>query len=505
MIIIGPSSKQTSVEAYTSLELQRIFREGLGIDVPTPTPDLDRIPAPTSPGQGGDAIVLGTRGNNAALRQLLESGFLPGPTHSQGYSMRAGPFPGNPGQWLLAIAGTDAAGTLYALRDLEHYHLSAFRKDAGRLSIEPFERQDYPRIEHRGHWIWGCNMPDPEAWIDNMSRWKLNELIHWDNEPPVRAGEIVAFAHERGVRVVWGFGWGWCPDWNFSLPADFDHGRGEGVQMCGSSEANLRFFREGILRKVREDYAPTGCDGLYFQAFTECPKCQCPSCAGRTMGELMLRFVNPIVDAIKREFPDLWISCGIHHDFGDFSFLRELDPRCNLLWENCASGTSLRGEDEDFGYIYKSIPYGAGYGKTCSADPDYTEESLREWMQSNARNYRVEGGLESHYRYMSYLQKWGRGVLGKRSVLKHASVVADHAVFCRRTPFPHAALAEAQWNPGLDTKATVDGLLAFLGLKAEIERTPEPGRPIRDLEGKPPWLCDPDALSWARDAWSSSG
>ncbi len=29
---------------------------------------------------------------------------------------------------------------------------------------------------------------------------------------------------------------------------------------------------------MHKDYAPTGCDGIYFQAFTECPKCQCPRC-----------------------------------------------------------------------------------------------------------------------------------------------------------------------------------------------------------------------------------
>lgn len=442
--------------------------------------------------RGQDVIVFGAAADNPVAATLLARGFLPAPTQPQGYAMRCSPHPADPRHWLLAIVGSDQAGVLYALRDLEHYELGHFHQDGGRLLAAPFTRCDYPRLAYRGHWTWGCNMPDKLAWIENMSRWKLNELIHWDNFPPARAREYVDFAHERGVRVIWGFGWGWCPTWNFTLPPEFDHGQGDGVEMCASSEFNREFFRREILRKIREEYAPTGCDGIYFQAFTECPKCQCPRCAERTMGELMLGLVNPIVEDIKREFPALWISCGIHHDFGDFSYLQQLDPRCNIYWENCASGTSVRGDDEDFGYIYKSIPYGHGYSQTCPADPPYTEASLQEWMHSNASNYAIAGGLASHYQYMRFLQDWGRRFLGKPSTHKHASVVADHAVFCRRTPFPHVALAEAQWNPDLDTPRTVDGILNFLGMRETVAGTPETGMPMHDPCGKPPWLCDPD-------------
>ena len=179
---------------------------------------------------------------------------------------------------------------------------------------------------------------------------------------------------------------------------------------------------------------PTGCDGIYFQAFTECPKCQCPRCANRTMGELMLEFVNPIVDDLKREFPDLWISCGIHADFGDFAYLADLDPRCNIYWENCDAGTSLRGDDEDFGYIYKSLPYGHGYSQTCPSDPPYTEESLQAWMAGNAERYRITGGRQTHIQYLAYMQDWARRFLGKPSKNTHASVVADHAVLLPAHP-----------------------------------------------------------------------
>lgn len=479
-VIVGPEPGAHALEHVACAGCRRVFSGWAG----APMPEGSFLST-------GNRVVLGTAAGNPAVARLLQDGFLPPPERAQGYSIRCAPDPVDARHWLLAVAGTDPAGVLYAVRDLEHDDPGRFRFAGGWPEADPYARREWPRIEYRGHWIWGCNMPDPAAWIDNMSRWKLNELIHWDNRLPERAREYVAFAHARGVRVVWGFGWGWCPDWNFTLPAGFDRGRGKGVEMCGSSEANLRFFRREILRKVREEYAPTGCDGLYFQSFTECPKCECPACSRRSMGELMLRFVNPIVDAIKAEFPDLWLSCGIHHDFGDFEALKELDPRCNLFWENCRAGTSVRGPDEDFGYIYKSIPYGHGYGRAVPADPPWTEASLAAWMESNAARYHVEGGLASHYRYMEFLQRWGRRFLGKPSVRKHASVVADHAVFCRRTPFPHAALAEAQWNPGLDTVAKTDAILSFLGLRGEVARLDEPATPLRDPEGMPPWLAFP--------------
>jgi hypothetical protein len=178
----------------------------------------------------------------------------------------------------------------------------------------------------------------------------------------------------------------------------------------------------------------------------------------------MLEFVNPMVSAIKKEFPDLWISCGVHANLGHYAEMKALDPRCNILWENCDSGTSIRGEHEDFGYINKTLPYAHGFSKTCPADPAYTEASLQAWMQGNQARYTLTGTIDTYYKYMSTMQRWARKFQGKQSVDKHGSTVADHSVFCRRTPFMHVALAEAQWNPDLDTEACVDAMLDFLDI-----------------------------------------
>lgn len=455
-IVMLDAPSQTALHSYSAEELARIFRKM----------DVHPVPVGMERGHADGVLILGTWQSNPAIRPFFDESFLGSELKAQGYAIRCVPDPGDAERWVLAIAGADDCGALYGLRDLEHYHASRFRFDGGRLRCEPFACHDWPRIEHRGHWIWGCNMPDKRAWLENMSRWKLNELIHWDNVPPEKGKEYVEFAHSRGIRLNWGFGWGWG-HWNVDLPADFVPGQG-GAPLCPSHEFDRAFYRRVILEKIRNLYVPTGCDGIYFQSFTEFPKCTCPQCSAKTMGQLMVEFCNPILADIFAEFPDLWVSCGIHANFGEYTFLRELDRRCNIYWENCDSGTSVRGDDEDFGYLNKTLPYGHGFGPDVPADPEYTEESLNAWMASNAGRYRLDGPIEAYYEAMSELQRWSRGLLGKPSGKKHAGTVADHSVFCRRTPFPHVALAEAQWNPYADTQSTVDAIVRCLGIEESI-------------------------------------
>ncbi len=456
------SSEFKGIEAYTRSEVCRVFQEHLGKQV-------NPVQNDTVLGQKGqELIVAGTFENNPFIRHLVNIGFVVDIKKQQGYSIRCAPNPEDKNNWILAIVGADVQGALYGLRDLEHYYLKNFKVVDGKLLATSFEVTDYPRVENRGHWGWGVNVPDKKAWMENMSRWKLNELIEWDNYPPEKAKEYVEFAHSRGIKLIWGFGWGWNIDWNYEIPAGFDHGKGKDVQMCGSSEFNRAFFKREILKKVRELYVPSGCDGVYFQSFTEGPKCECDQCRQKTMGQVLVEFVNPIVAEIKSEFPNLWISCGVHANFGKYDELKDLDPRCNIYWENCNSATSIRGKNEDFGYINKDIPYEHGFSKTCPSDPSYTEESLQKWMDGNKKDYTLTGTPETYYGYMKKMQDWSRNLLGKESTSKHGSCVADHSVFCRRTPFMHVALAEALWNPDMDTKQRTDDIIDFLKIRSLI-------------------------------------
>jgi hypothetical protein len=83
-------------------------------------------------------------------------------------------------------------------------------------------------------------------------------------------------------------------------------------------------------------------------------------------------------------------------------------------------------------------------------------------MKGNAHRYALRGDISVYGKYLSGLQAWGKGLLGKPSVNKHGTTVACHSVFCRRTPFMHVALAEAMWNPGADTRHLTEALVSFL-------------------------------------------
>ncbi|MCP4455787.1 MAG: discoidin domain-containing protein, partial [Planctomycetes bacterium] len=130
-------------------------------------------------------------------------------------------------------------------------------------------------------------------------------------------------------------------------------------------------------------------------------------------------------------------------------------------------------EHEDFGYINKTLPYAHGFSKTCPADPPYTEASLQTWMTENKKRYTLAGTIDTYYSYMRTMQQWARNFQGKHSSNKHGSTVADHSVFCRRTPFMHVALAEAQWNPDGDTEGRVDAMVDFLKIRTQFQSTKE--------------------------------
>ena len=68
----------------------------------------------------------------------------------------------------------------------------------------------------------------------------------------VKAKEIIDYAHEYGIQMIWGYAWGWSP----RACADF-------------RVADLQKIKEGVLEKFEREYAPLGVDGIYFQSFTE--------------------------------------------------------------------------------------------------------------------------------------------------------------------------------------------------------------------------------------------
>ena len=104
--------------------------------------------------------------------------------------------------------------------------------------------------ETRSIFTWGHPINDYRRYIANIARLKINQLIVWNDFLPINAKDIVDYAHEYGIELIWGYAWGWGTD-------------------CKDIDLNnLDTLRKEIVEVFLRDYDKAG-DGIYFQSFTE--------------------------------------------------------------------------------------------------------------------------------------------------------------------------------------------------------------------------------------------
>jgi len=214
--------------------------------------------------------LVGTVDSNGLLADLARDGKLHVPLEEQSYAIKTLPSPFNPKRQVLALAGSDARGALYAARDWEHYchdplvtslaercrpvpHLErpGPHPVAFRAPLPEWDLAGSPAVPGRGIWTWGHVVYDVRAFLEHMSRWKMNTLVCWNDFAPVNARQIVEAAHALGIDVVWGYTWCW------------------GEPVDPNDPDQLARWRRRIIRTYEEQYAPAGGDGIYFQTFTE--------------------------------------------------------------------------------------------------------------------------------------------------------------------------------------------------------------------------------------------
>ena len=120
--------------------------------------------------------------------------------------------------------------------------------------LPPFSYTESPAFETRSVFTWGHSFNDYRAYIENMARMKLNEVIIWNDYLPVNIDDIIDYAHSFGIRVILGYSWGWR---EISNKAEL------------ITEEELVALREKVVEQYKNVYARTNCDGIYFQSFTE--------------------------------------------------------------------------------------------------------------------------------------------------------------------------------------------------------------------------------------------
>ena len=270
------------------------------------------------------------------------------------------------------IEGSDDNGVLYGCVDFYNryivglqyvddvrYCVPAF--DGRRLA--DFECTSYPSVKNRGLWTWGHVIYDYRGYIDHMVKLKMNTLIIWNDYAPLNAADLVRYAHENGVKIIWGFAWGW----------DADEKRITAQTLRDRS--SMERSRE-ILALYERDYAQLGGDGIYFQSFTEFDKDVIEGCV---IAELVTEFVNRTASLYYEKHPELEILFGLHATSvkEKLDYIQNVDPRICIVWEDCGAFpfayvprqldtfdetaalieriAVLRGKEDRFGVVTKSF------------------------------------------------------------------------------------------------------------------------------------------------------
>lgn len=224
------------------------------------------------------------------------------------------------------IEGFDDAGVLYGCVDFYNKYIIKFEfPDDGRDCINIFEDKlpdfEYtssPAVKNRGIWTWGHVIYDFRKFIDNMVKLKMNTITIWNDFVPVNAREMVEYAHECGIKIIWGYAWGWDVDCK-----KFITGKADVVP-------------KAIFEKYEKEYAHLGGDGIYFQSYTEL---NTQKVGDKIIAEAVTEFVNETSKYFFDKYPDIELQFGLHATSvnENLKFIKNVNPKIRIVWEDCGS------------------------------------------------------------------------------------------------------------------------------------------------------------------------
>ncbi len=464
------TGKDEALEHYAAAEAGALIQQHVPYVVQTIVGGCDRRRL-----KKHNILAVGTPESNSLIASLVAEGKVRLAKKPQSYTIAVLPSPYNSARQVLVLAGSDSPGVLYAVRDWEHYchdpyvtglvppwfpQTGASKPARPTIHVKtPFHQSvpDWnitgsPKILERGIWTWGHVVYDYRRFLENMSRWKMNILIAWNDYAPVNAREITDYAHSLGIKLIWGYTWCW------------------GEKVNPSDPAQLARWRDRVIRTYEEQYAPTGGDGIYFQTFTETKDLKI---GRKTIAELAARWVNDIGAALLERHPDLWIQFGLHAMSirDNINHIKAVDPRINITWEDAGCFpysyslddveglnetvaytrrlAGLRGPVEDVGLVLKGMTslnwdtfeYQLGPFVMGRADRDFirrrTELIEPRWKQNEI------GWRE---RLPAVCRTIQAAVAARPKRLTITGLV-DDGMWEERMFLPTCLLAEAMWNP----------------------------------------------------------
>ena len=375
------------------------------------------------------------------------------------------------------IVGADDHGVLYGCVDFYTQYIlkqefpndDRYRVNCFETALPDFSYASGPAVKDRGIWTWGHVIYDYRGFIDHMVLLKMNTLIVWNDHVPYNAREMVDYAHDCGVKVIWGFAWGWdTGDVTPSLEKIF-----------ASSQT--------IFDRYQREYGDVGGDGIYFQSFTET---NYEHIGGVLIAEAVTEFVNRTAALFYEAYPDMEIQFGLHATSvkGRLEYIRRTDPRIRIVWENCGAFpfsyvpndvqdfdqtmefvkriTVLRGENDRFGAVTKGLTK-LDWSKFEHIDGPVYIGAASPWMKRNR--------MERKSKIWRYIQaQWmihGGEALEMMRTMAQAkdgnlciTGLIEDGVFGAQLMFPAALFGEMLW----DNESTVEALIERTALRSDV-------------------------------------
>ena len=331
-----------------------------------------------------------------------------------------------------------------------YYFKALFGEDA----LPAADFASAPRIGRRGLWTWGRAIYNYRGYLENMARLRLNELIVWNDFAPVNGREIASYAHELGIKLIWGYAWGWDTT----------------MRLDTSVEASRR-----IIDTYEREYAPLGGDGIYFQSFTETSR---EFLDGVLIADAAVKFVNRTAGALLKKHPDLRLLFGLHADSvkNRLEIIAKTDPRVEIIWENCGGFPyhscpdvlGDAGETRAFTERLLALRPGAGTGAVLKSMIQLDWGRFRHQAGPNVLGCAGEEAIASRlpsvrkiWRYIAgeWLDHGERAgeILRLYAEKKDASVycLVEDGLFEKEIPLPAALFADLAWDPFCDWKTLV--------------------------------------------------
>jgi hypothetical protein len=322
------------------------------------------------------------------------------------------------------------------------------------------------KIDHYGMWTWGGRVFNWKKYLDHMRLSGMDTVVLWHYHAPANAPQIKEYANHLGIRVIWGFNWSW------------------NSPVCLNSDEDAAKWRDIVLNMLKNEYESLQPEGICFQVGGtefdfEC-RLGCPICrktyGGDGVGSLYMKFAGTIIDAVKKQYPELKLYANIHlggvHQ--SFEALKFLDTSINIMWEDLpgpkkhlevpfaydweAEDTAvtsqtlnmvrrmceLRGADEDVAFIVKGFPNHWG-----GCDPMLLEDFDLKVL---ANVYQEKWDAAEHYcekRLPDALQVF-RIIADSPAREKTVLLLVEHGLWEYQRYYPAMLILEAIKNPFRD-------------------------------------------------------